>query len=58
VKLLCVVCLFHGNEVKAKTLVKGYAICQDHLSLTEDFYRVWEQMQDPHHQGKTKRAHI
>lgn len=47
-KLLCVVCLFKKNkETKAVTLVKGYAVCKDELSYSEDFFRDWEAVQDP-----------
>lgn len=47
-KLMCVVHLFKtGDKVKAVTLVKGYAVCEDHLSYKEDFYRDWEAVQDP-----------
>jgi hypothetical protein len=47
-KLQCVVCLFQkGKNTKAVTLVKGYAVCQEHLSYDEDFFRDWEAVQDP-----------
>lgn len=47
---LCVVHLFKkGKAVPAVALVKGYSVCQKHLSFQEDFFRDWESKQDPHH---------
>jgi hypothetical protein len=58
VKLQCVVCLFKkGKNVKAVTLVKGYAVCEDHLSYGEDFYRDWEAVQDPKKQPDPALGH-
>lgn len=44
---LCVVHLFNGKTKPAVTAVKGYWICQKHLSFKDDFFRRWELAQDP-----------
>lgn len=53
--LLCVVHLFKkGKAVPAVTAVKGYPICQKHLTFKETFFRQWEQQEDPK-QGKDEK---
>lgn len=51
----CVVDLFHGDQVPAQTIVKGYMVCQKHLSFQEDFFRHWEAIQDPKQMKKQDR---
>lgn len=49
----CCVCLFRkGKLMDAVTTVKGYRVCQKHLSFKTDFFRDWEAAQDPHSQPK------
>ena len=50
---LCVVHLFKkGKSVPAVTQVKGYPVCQKHLSFKEHFFRDWEHVQDPHQSNR------
>lgn len=51
----CVVDLFHGQQVPAQTIVKGYMVCQAHVSFEEDFFRRWEAIQDPKQLDKTEK---
>ncbi|MBB4893559.1 hypothetical protein FHS39_002590 [Streptomyces olivoverticillatus] len=44
---LCVVHLFKGKAKPAVTGVKGYTVCQKHLSFQDAFFRQWEIVQDP-----------
>lgn len=48
---LCVVHLFKGKAKPALTMVKGYPVCEKHLSFKTDFFRQWEAVQDPHQHG-------
>lgn len=51
----CVVHLFKkGKQVPALTQVKGYPVCQKHLSFKTTFFREWEHVQDPHQIGGNK----
>lgn len=52
---LCVVDLFHGEQVPAQTIVKGYMVCKDHLSFEEEFFRRWEAIQDPKQLKKSEK---
>ncbi|MCZ1013949.1 hypothetical protein [Streptomyces noursei] len=47
--------LFHGDEIPAQTIVKGYMVCRQHLSFEEGFYRRWEAIQDPKQLKKSEK---
>jgi hypothetical protein len=54
----CCVCLFAGTKTEAVTIVKGYAVCQPHLSLKEAFFRTWEATQDPKQLSKKEKKRM
>lgn len=47
---ICVVCrLDDGATKNAVTAIKGYWVCDEHLSWDCDFFQRWEKIHDPHH---------